>query len=232
MSLYPILEGACSRWSCPRVLFTSFSYGLFSPTRALFLKSPYLYCLTSLQPFPIARKLSFLSFVPLRYSIMMFVHDDASLDSTSYDSLLDFNWRDKTSWKKETWRGPLSTRVLLPPRFLVLPSLPSPSYYTSSEESLSSEDSCGFESPPPSPPSSKHRATCDGESHGTSPPPVVSALSTIHSQVFSPVNRGKHPRNTPSSTPPMNQPSDESLMGSPRCSPCSPQQATARRRLF
>jgi len=156
------------------------------------------------------------------------VHDDGSLDSSSYDCLLDFNWRDKTSWKKETWRGPSSTRVLVPPRIFVLPSLPSLSYSTSSEETLSSEDSDVSDFLPPSSPPSMHEGMRDGGSHGTLPPSTVSALSNIPSQVLSPFEPGNDPRKPQTYTPPLNQPSDESLMGSPR----SPRQSPARRRLF
>ena len=53
------------------------------------------------------------------------LQDDNSLDSDSYDPLLDFNWRDKDSWCRETWRGPASTRVLQS-RAVTLP-IPPPS---------------------------------------------------------------------------------------------------------
>ena len=157
----------------------------------------------------------------------MSVHDDASVDSNSYDSLLDFNWRDKSSWRKETWRGPLSTRVVLPPTFLILPSLPSSSYSTSSEESAA-EDSGVLDSFSPSLSLSKHQAMWDGESNNSSSPPIFSLLSSIKSEGLTSDNLGKHPREHFSRTPPMNQPSLESLNGSP----CSPRHATARRRIF
>jgi hypothetical protein len=48
-------------------------------------------------------------------------NDDLSTGD-SYNPLLDFNWRDTTSWRRETWRGPSSTRVL-PPRSIILPSV-------------------------------------------------------------------------------------------------------------
>jgi hypothetical protein len=198
----------------------------------------------------------YFSLLPLRLLFMMSVHDDASVDSNSYDSLLDFNWRDKTSWRKETWRGPLSTRVLLSPRNHILPSLAS-----SSEESLS-EDSFGLHSSATSSTSSEYQASMsDVESLFSPPPPIVRTPSPIDSQWLlsedslsedsvgphsSPTssisslneatmsdgptidNRRKHPSNQSRSTPAMNQPSQESAQDSP-LSPCP---ASARRRIF
>ncbi len=129
------------------------------------------------------------------------LQDDNSLDSDSYDPLLDFNWRDKDSWCRETWRGPASTRVLQS-RAVTLP-IPPPS--------LSTEDTMSKATPSLSVEDATSEATVD-DSQVSIPPIVIVTASTIVHPPLSPVtshnastvhHQCKHPNEPSNVFPPL-----------------------------
>ena len=104
------------------------------------------------------------------------LQDDDSLDSDSYNPLLDFNWKDKDSWCREIWRGPASTRVLQSPA--VFPPIPPPS--------LSTEDTTSQATPSLSVEDGMPKATVD-DSQVSIPLIVIVMASTILHPPLSPV---------------------------------------------
>ena len=119
------------------------------------------------------------------------LQDNHSLESDSYDPLLDFNWRDKDSWCRETWCGPASTRVLQS-RAVIIP-IPPPS--------LSTEDTMSETTPSLSVEDAMSEASVD-DSQVSIPPIVIVTASTIVHPPLSPVTSHNastvhHQRNRP-----------------------------------